>query len=97
MKVAKSVLVIAVVLLAFVGVAAAAEMSGVVTAVDGAKNTISIKNQTVDVSYDCEEGSLLKGVKVGDEVTVQYKESGGKKIVTKITPMMKKKKAAVGC
>jgi hypothetical protein len=97
MKVASSVLVIiAVVLLAFVGVALAAEMSGTVTAVDLQKNTISLKSQTMDVSYDCEEGSLLKDVKVGDQVTVEYKETGGKKVATKVTPM-KKKKAAVGC
>ena len=97
MKVASSVLVIiAVVLLAFVGVALAAEMSGTVTAVNAEKNTLTLKSQTMDASYDCEEGSMLKSVKVGDDVTVEYKETGGKKIATKITPM-KKKKAAVGC
>ncbi|HXX82225.1 MAG TPA: hypothetical protein VEI46_11795 [Thermodesulfovibrionales bacterium] len=86
------------VLLAFVGVALAAEMSGEVTAVDAAKGTLTLKSGTVDVGFDCETGasSLIKGVKVGDQVTVQYKEEGGKKKAEKVTPMMKKK-APVGC
>jgi len=29
-------------------------------------------------------------VKVGDKVTVQYKEAGGKKTATKVMPMKKK-------
>jgi hypothetical protein len=32
---------------------------------------------------------------VGDKVTVQYNEEGGKKISTKVSPL--KKKALVGC
>ena len=96
MKVATSVLVIAVVLLTFVGAALAAEMSGVVTGVDVEKSTLMMKSEKMDVSVDCEVGSLLKDVKVGDQVTVEYKESGGKKIATKVIPM-KKKKAPVGC
>jgi hypothetical protein len=37
---------------------------------------------------------LLKDVKVGDKVTMDYKEESGKKVVTKISPM--KSKPAVG-
>jgi len=37
---------------------------------------------------------LLKDVKVGDKVTVDYKEESGKKVVTKISPM--KSKPSVG-
>lgn len=96
MKVSTFVLVIAVVLLAFVGAALAGEMSGAVTAVNAEKNTITLMSQTMDVNYNCAEGSLLKGVKVGDQVTVEYKEEAGNKMVTKITSM-KKKKSAVGC
>lgn len=96
MKVSTFVLVIAVVLLTVVGVALAGEMSGTVTAVNAEKNTITLKNQTMEASYDCEVGSLLKGVKAGDEVTVEYKDTGDKTMITKITPM-KKKKSAVGC
>ena len=89
MKVSTFVLVVAVVLLTFVGVALAGEMSGTVTAVNAEKNTITLKSQTMDVSYDCEDGTLLKGVKVGDEVTVEYKGQAGKKMATKINPMKK--------
>jgi len=95
MKRAASLFLIVFVLLAFVGVALAAEMSGEVTAVDAAKGSLALKSGTVTAGFDCETGSLIKDVKVGDQVTVQYKEEGGKKIATKVTPM--KKKAPVGC
>ncbi len=91
MKVARSVVLVAVVLFTFVGAALASEMSGVVTSVNAEKNTITLKSQTMESSYDCEVGSLLKDVKVGDAVTVEYKETAGKKKVTKISPMEKKK------
>jgi len=94
MKSLTSLLLIAFVLLAFTGVALAKEMSGEVTAVDAAKGTLTLKSEKLEAGFDCEEGSLLKNVKVGEQVTVEYKEKGGKKVVTKITP--KKKKAAGG-
>jgi hypothetical protein len=90
MKRAMSLLLIAFVLLTFVGVALAAEMSGEVTAVDAAKGTLELKTGKVEARFDCETGSLIKDVKVGDQVTVQYKEEGGKKIATKVTPMKKR-------
>jgi hypothetical protein len=86
---------IAFVLLAFVGVALAAEMSGQVTAVDAAKGTLMLKTGSVETGVDCETGSMIKDVKVGDEVTVQYKEENGKKKAISVAPM--KKKAPVGC
>jgi hypothetical protein len=95
MKGASIVLLVGLVLIAFAGVAIAAEMSGEVTAVDAGKGSLSLKSGTLVSGYDCETGSLLKDVKVGDKVTVEYKEEGGKKIVTKIAPM--KKKPPVGC
>jgi hypothetical protein len=95
MKRAMSLFLIVFVLLTFVGIALAAEMSGEVTAVNAAKGTLTLKTGTVEAGFDCETGSLIKEVKVGDQVTVQYKEEGGKKIATKVTPM--KKKAPVGC
>ena len=55
---------------------------------------IQLKSGKVDVGFDCETGSLIKDVKVGDQLTVEYKEAGGKKIATKVTP--KNKKAACG-
>jgi hypothetical protein len=95
MKQATSLFFIVFVLLTFVGVAVAADLSGEVTAVNAAKGTLTLKSGTVEAGFDCETGSLIKDVKVGDQVTVQYKEEGGKKIATKVTPM--KKKAPVGC
>jgi hypothetical protein len=94
-KRAMSLFLIVFVLLTFVGVALAAEMSGEVTAVDAAKGTLTLKSGAVDAGFDCETGSLIKDVKVGDHVTVQYKEEGGKKKATSVTQM--KKKPSVGC
>ena len=85
------------VLLTFVGVVLAAEMSGEVIVVDSAKGILTLKSGTVEAGFDCEVGSLIKDVKVGDQVTVQYKEEGGKKKLTGITPMKMKKKGNVGC
>jgi Cu/Ag efflux protein CusF len=95
MKDTISLLLIIAVLFTFVGVAIAKEMSGQVTAVNAEKGTITLKAENLEAGFDCEEGSILKNVKVGDHVTVEYKEKGGKKIVTKITPM-KEKPAAGG-
>jgi PDZ domain-containing secreted protein len=96
MKRAISLFVIVVVLLSFAGVVLAAEMSGEVTAVDSAKGSLTLKSGEVATGYDC-EGSLVKDIKVGDHVTIQYKEEGGKKTITTITPMKMKKKGNVGC
>jgi hypothetical protein len=96
MKQGTALFLIVFVLLAFVGVAMAAEMSGEVTAVNPVTGALTLKSGAVEAGFDCEGVSLIKNVKVGDQVTVEYKEAGGKKIVTKITPMMKKK-APVGC
>ena len=93
MKRATIVLLIGFIIVVFAGLALAAEMSGEVTAVDAAKGTLTLKSGTVEAAFDCETGSLIKDVKAGDKVTVEYKEAGGKKIVTKIAPMMMKKKA----
>jgi hypothetical protein len=85
---------VAVILLVVAGAAFALEMSGTVSAVDAAKGTLSIKGEKVDVGFDCETGSMVKDVKVGDKVTVTYEEKAGKKKATKVAPM---KKASVGC
>jgi len=82
------------VLLVVAGVALAVEkeMSGEVTAVDVAKGTLTLKSGTVEAGFDCETGSLIKDVKVGDKITVQYKEEGGQKKAIKLwaTPTQKK-------
>ena len=87
---------VAVIVLVAAGVAFALEMSGSVSAVNAEKGTLSVKGEKVDVGFDCEIGSMIKDVKVGDKVTVQYDEVAGKKKATKVTvaPM---KKAPVGC
>jgi hypothetical protein len=97
MKRSALVLLVAVVVLALVGPAFASEMSGTVTAVDAGKGSLSLKSQTFEANFDCETGSIIKDVKVGDQVTVEYKEVDGKKKATKVTPTPKKPKAAVGC
>lgn len=96
MRAVASLFVIAFVLFTCVGMAVAKEneMSGEVVAVDAAKGTLTLKSGTVESPFDCEEGSMIKDVKVGDHVTVKYKMEGGKKIATKVTP--KKKKASGG-
>jgi len=94
MKALRSLFLISFVLLIVVGVALAVEkeMSGEVIAVDVAKGTLTLKSGSVEAGFDCETGSLIKDVKVGDKLTVQYKEEGGKKKATKLwtTPMQKK-------
>ncbi len=89
--------VVLVILVSFAGAAFSAEMMGTVTAVDAQKGMLKIKNENIEVGFDCEAGSQIKGIKVGDHVTVEYTETGGKKKATKVTPMMMKKTAPVGC
>jgi hypothetical protein len=79
-----SLFLIVFVLLTFVGVALAAEMTGVVTAVDMEKSTITLESAKMNVSFDCEIGTLLKGINVGDTVTLKYTEEGGKKLATSV-------------
>ncbi len=90
MKRATIVLLIGFIVVVFAGLAVAAEMSGEVTAVDASAGKLTLKSGTVEASFDCETGSLIKDVKVGDMVSVEYKEEGGKKMATKVTPMKKK-------
>jgi len=90
MKRVTIVLLVGFVFLTFVGAALAKDMSGEVTAVDAAKGTLVLKSGTLEAGFDCEAGSLIKDVKVGDRITVEYKEEGSKKIVTKVVPMKKK-------
>jgi len=89
--------VVSLVLVAFAGAALALEMSGKVTAVDAAKGTLTVQSEKIEAGFDCETGSMIKDVKVGDMVKVEYTEAGGKKKATKVTPAAAKKKAAVGC
>jgi hypothetical protein len=97
MKKAVSVLMIVLMVVAFAGLAMAAEMSGTVKSVDAAKGMLMLSSGNMDVPVDCETGSMIKDVKVGDKVMVEYTEKGGKKVATKVTVEQAKPKAAVGC
>jgi hypothetical protein len=90
MKTIMAFLVSAFVLLTFIGVGVAEEMSGEVIAVDTMKSTLTLKSGTVEAGFDCEEGSLIKNVKVGDHVTVEYKVENGRKIAKEVTPEKRK-------
>jgi Cu/Ag efflux protein CusF len=92
MKHAIVVLVVGFVLLAFIGVAFAEEMFGQVTEMDTKKCTFTLehhfkgKGMTTEY-FNCETNSLIKDMKVGQHVTVEYNVSDGKNIVTKVTTM----------
>ncbi len=81
------VLLVAAVMLTVVGSALATDLTGVVTAVNMEKSTITIAAEKMNVSFDCETGSLLKGINVGDTVKVQYSEENGKKLATTVVRM----------
>ncbi len=89
--------VILVVLALLAGAAAAAEMTGTVSAVNAQKGMLKVKSEKIEAGFDCETGSILAGIKVGDTVTVEYTEAGGKKKATSVTPVMIKKTAPTGC
>ncbi len=46
---------------------------------------MTLKSEEMAVSFDCETGPLFKDIKVGDTVTVQHSEEGGKKLATSVT------------
>jgi Cu/Ag efflux protein CusF len=95
-KAAVAVMLVAAMLM--IGTAAfAAEMSGTVSAVDVEKGMMKLSTGTVDVGFDCEKGSLISNVKVGDQVKVTYEEKGGKKMVSDVTVVPSKRPASVGC
>jgi Cu/Ag efflux protein CusF len=91
----KKAVVVFVVVMLVMGAAAAfaAELSGTVTAVDPENGTLSLSSGDIDVGFDCESGSLISDVKVGDQVTVTYDEQDGRKVVSAVA----KKRAQVGC
>ena len=94
MRTVTSFLMIVFVLLSFAGVAVAREMSGEITAVDTTNCIFTIKSGTGAADFHCERGDLIKDVKVGDYVTVEYRQDGVKKIAITVSPA--KKKPSVG-
>lgn len=97
MRITASIVMAVFLVFSVAGAALAAEMSGEVKAVDAAKGVLTLSSGAIETAFDCETGSVIKDVKVGDKVTVQYTEKGGKKLATKVTPQKAKPKAAVGC
>jgi hypothetical protein len=83
MRQAAIVLIVGFILLTFAGTVLANETAGTITALDAAKGAVTLKN---GAQFDSVALSLLKDLKVGDHIKVEYKEEGGKKVVTKITP-----------
>lgn len=95
MKYAVSIMLVSFILLIFVGTACAGELSGEVVAVDTAKSAFTLKTEEGTTGFAYETSSVMNDVKVGNKVTVQYRESGGKKTATRVTLM--KRKVSVGC
>jgi hypothetical protein len=95
MRTTVSVLMVVFLVFVVAGAALAAEMSGEVKAVDAAKGVLKLSSGSKEAAFDCETGSVIKDVKVGDKVTVEYTEKDGKKMVTKVSAQ--KAKAPVGC
>ncbi len=79
------------------------QVTGEVVAVDAAAKTLTVKGKKGDVALTVEEkaASKLADVKVGDKVTVKYKETDGKNVATSVVgkkaaaeKQMEKKEAA---
>ena len=68
-------------------------LTGEVVAVDAKAKTLTVKGKKADValSVDDKAAAKLADVKVGDKVTVKYKETDGKNVATSI--VAKKAKA----
>ena len=69
------------------------QVTGEVVAVDAKAKTLTVKGKKADValSVDDKAAAKLADVKVGDKVTVKYKETDGKNVATSI--VAKKAKA----
>lgn len=76
-------------------VAKVKHVTGEVTAVDAKANTLTVKGKKGDVALSADEKAAAKlaDVKVGDNVTVKYKEDGGKNVATSIAKKAEKKAA----
>ncbi len=69
------------------------QVTGEVVAVDAKAKTLTVKGKKADVvlSVDDKAAAKLADVKVGDKVTVKYKETDGKNVATSV--VAKKAKA----
>ena len=84
------VLLVGFMLLAFSGAVFAKSMGGKVVEMDATKCTFALehgKKGKMTERFNCEDASLIKDIKVGQHVAVEYDVSGDKNMVTKVTPM----------
>jgi ribosomal protein S1 len=78
------------------------QVTGEVVAVDAKAKTLTVKGKKGDVALSVEEKAAAKlaDIKVGDKVTVKYKETDGKNVATSVAAKktaekkMEKKEAA---
>jgi hypothetical protein len=61
-------------------------VTGEVVAVDAAAKTLTVKGKKGDVALSVEEKAAAKlaDIKMGDKVTVKYKEADGKNVATSV-------------
>ena len=71
------------------------QVSGEVAAVDAAAKTLTVKGKKGEVALTADDKAAAKlaDVKVGDKVTVKYKEMDGKNVATSIAAKKAAKKA----
>ena len=105
MKKAIAIVLSLVLMFAFTAVTFAAEkaakaktmqVTGEVTAVDAKANTLTVKGKKGEVALTADDKAAAKlaDVKVGDKVTVKYKEMDGKNVATSIAAKKAAKKEA---
>lgn len=59
------------------GVSYGASISGVVESIDKEKGMFSVKDQKIEVGFDC-NGSMIKEIRQGDSVKVEYSVDGAR-------------------
>ncbi|HET6515711.1 MAG TPA: hypothetical protein VFG09_11175 [Thermodesulfovibrionales bacterium] len=69
------------------------QVTGEVLAVDAAAKTLTVKGKKAEVALSVEDKAAAKlaDIKVGDKVTVKYKEMDGKNVATHVTKKAEKK------
>jgi Cu/Ag efflux protein CusF len=59
------------------------QVTGEVTAVDAAANSVTVKGKKAEMTISADE-KMLKDIKVGDKVTVKYTEKDGKNVAKSV-------------
>jgi Cu/Ag efflux protein CusF len=62
--------------------------SGTVTAVDPSARSITVRKALISHTFQVSGDAVsnLSGIKVGDEVNVDYRETGGEKLAHRVSP-----------